>query len=448
MPNIPQQQTIVQYLTNGTQTAFTFAFYAPLPTDIQVYSQASTALPNPEADILVLNVNYNVVYNDDPFTGGTINIFVPPPNGNYLTINRMVAASLNTNFAAAQNFNGANLDAALDRLLLLCQQNLNYNLYRNLSYVINTYLPNAVPYTQLPQLQNMEIWMGTGSGVVAVVLEEGADTSVLRSELALANSTTDGASIVGYWDKINLVATTVHAQLDKLSEGGTDVVTDTGTANNILVAITNFPTPSLGSSIVVKVAATNLGTAATNITINGGSPVAVSIPNITSFLPSGALIQNNIYGFIFNGTTWTLKNPSQFCYGALMTLSGSVTILPGATSRFIFNVTVNDPNNICDVINFQMVPKIAGWYQVNSNMQVTSTSSEGVGLIIFKNSNIVREICQTTITANQIEGLVGSGRVFCNGTTDAVQMYVSNGGSTNITSENECYFEMFYLGNS
>lgn len=448
MPNIPQQQTIVQYLTNGTQTAFTFAFYAPLATDIQVYSQASTALPNPEADILVLGVDYTIAFNADPFTGGTINMTVPPPNGNYLTINRMVAASLNTNFAAAQNFNGANLDAALDRLLLLCQQNLNYNLERNLSYVINTYLPNAAPFTQLPELANMQIWMGTSSGVVAVLLEEGADTSVLRSQLALANSTADGASIVGYWDKINLVATTVHAQLDKLSEGGTDVVTDTGTANNILVAITNFPTPTLGSSIVVKVAATNLGTAATNITINSGSPIAVSIPNITSFLPAGALIQNNIYEFIFNGTNWTLKNPSQFCYGALMTLSGGVIILPGATSRFIFNVIDNDPNNICDVINFQMVPKIAGWYQINSNMQVTSTSTAGVGLIIFKNSNEVREICQTTIIANQIEGLVGSGRVFCNGTTDAVQMYVSNGGSNNVTSENECYFEMFYLGNS
>ena len=125
MPAIPQQQTIVQYIANSAQTQYTFAFYAPLPTDIQVYYQAANAIPVPSSDILALNSQYTVTYNADPITGGIITLLFTPTTGYYLTINRQVAASLTTNFASAQNFNGANLDAALDRLLLLCQQNQN-----------------------------------------------------------------------------------------------------------------------------------------------------------------------------------------------------------------------------------------------------------------------------------------------------------------------------------
>lgn len=216
MPNIPQQQTIVQYVANSAQTQYTFAFYAPLPTDIQVFYQASTAVPVPAADILLLNTNYTVTYNSDPTTGGYITLLFTPTTGYYLTINRQVAPSLNTNFANAQNFNGANLDAALDRLLLLIQQNFNYITQRNLSYLINTYLPNATPYTQLPPLPQNYFWVGSGSGVVAAQISTVPSASVLQSMLASNSPGTDGARIVGYYDAIHSNPTTVQAYLANL----------------------------------------------------------------------------------------------------------------------------------------------------------------------------------------------------------------------------------------
>jgi microcystin-dependent protein len=227
MPNLPQQQTIVQYVTNVSQLQYTFAFYAPLPTDIQVYYQASNAPAIPASDLLVLNVNYTVTYNVDPTTGGYITLLVAPTTGYYLTINRQVAASLNTNFANAQNFSGANLDAALDRLLLLCQQNQNYNLQRNLSYVINTYLPNASPYTQLPSLAQNQVWVGSGSGITAAVLATSPSASVLQSLLASMIPGADGASIVGYYDTVDSVATTVAAFLNNLPAYITSFLTST-----------------------------------------------------------------------------------------------------------------------------------------------------------------------------------------------------------------------------
>lgn len=216
MPNIPQQQTIVQYIASNSQTQYTFAFYAPLNTDIQVFYQASNVTPVPSSDILTLNVDYSVTFNADPITGGYITLLFTPVSGYYLTLNRMVGASLDTNFSDAQNFNGANLDAALDRLLLLCQQNQNYALQRNLSYVINTYLPNAVPFTQLPPLALNQVWIGGSSGVLAATIAANPSASVLQSMLANNTSGTDGARLVGYYDVVDATPTTVQAFLANL----------------------------------------------------------------------------------------------------------------------------------------------------------------------------------------------------------------------------------------
>ena len=50
MPNIPQQQTIVQYVASSTQTQYTFCvLLAPLPADIQVFIKQLIATPIPSA---------------------------------------------------------------------------------------------------------------------------------------------------------------------------------------------------------------------------------------------------------------------------------------------------------------------------------------------------------------------------------------------------------------
>lgn len=248
MPTIPQQQTIVQYITNVSQTQYTFAFYAPLPTDIQVYYQASNAVPIPSSDILAINSQYTVTYNADPTTGGIITLLFTPTTGYYLTINRMVQASLTTNFSNAQNFNGANLDSALDRLLLLIQQNLNYITERNLSYVINTYLPNATPYTQLPPLPQNYFWVGSGAGVVAAQIATVPSASVLQSMLANNAPGTDGARIVGYYDTILSNATTVDGMLTSLNTTVTNLVSKSFSFINVQVLTgTGTYVPSAGT---------------------------------------------------------------------------------------------------------------------------------------------------------------------------------------------------------
>lgn len=213
MTTLPQQNTIVQYTGNSSQTAYTFPFYAPLNTDIAVYLQPAGATPDPVADLQVLGVNYTVAFNLDPTTGGTINFNSAPATGAIITIARAVQTTLTTNFAAVQNFNGANLDAALLRLLLMIQQGQSYNLERNLSYVINSFLPNPTAMTQLPVLGNGQSWVGTGSGVVAAVISGSESAAALQAALANNASGNDGARMVGYYDVVGNSPTTVQAFL-------------------------------------------------------------------------------------------------------------------------------------------------------------------------------------------------------------------------------------------
>lgn len=217
MSDLPQQNTILQYVADGITTNYSVTFFVPEESDgepnIAVYVTASGATPDPTADLQVWGVDYTYAANIDPITGGTITFEVGhvPANGSIVTLSRDVQAALNVEFSNAQNFSGANLDDALDKLLLICQQNKSYALERNLSYKVNSYLPEVQGATQLDPLPEGWVWMGTASGgVEAVELEQNPDVSTLRSELANESTGTDGAGLVGYYDETLGAPTTVR----------------------------------------------------------------------------------------------------------------------------------------------------------------------------------------------------------------------------------------------
>ena len=225
MSNLPQQNTIAQFLANGIQTNYSIVFYVPIEPsgtpDINVYTQLATADPVPESDLKTWNTDYIYTPLANPYDGGTVT-FLPekiPPNGYVVTIARNIAASLNVEFANATTFSGLTLDAALDKLLLITQQNKSYTLGRNLSYIINSYLPSTTiaANVQIPVLGSGEVWFGSSNGVIAATLEQPADVSTLRSELASESPVTNGAALVGYYDDVNSNPTTVEAQLTLLT---------------------------------------------------------------------------------------------------------------------------------------------------------------------------------------------------------------------------------------
>ncbi|CAB4134452.1 hypothetical protein UFOVP269_65, partial [uncultured Caudovirales phage] len=101
MSNLPQQNTIIQYIADGITTQYTVPFYTPLEIDgtpdMDVYTQAPTAPAIPAVDINIWNVAYTYTPNMvNPFSGGYITFQTGyiPAAGWIITIVRDVQASL------------------------------------------------------------------------------------------------------------------------------------------------------------------------------------------------------------------------------------------------------------------------------------------------------------------------------------------------------------------
>jgi microcystin-dependent protein len=321
MADLPQQDTIVQYYADGITTQYAVPFYTPIETDgtpdLDVFTQLSTATPVPASDINTWNVDYTYTSNLDPLTGGYITFLTGniPASGYVVTIVRDVSASLDVEFSQAQNFSGITLDAALDKLLLIIQQNKSYILGRNLSYIINSYLPESTiaANVQIPVLASGQVWYGSANGVIAATLEQSSDTSTLRSELASEAPTTDGATLVGYYDSVNLNPTTVADQLTLLTDA---VVAPFPSGSIIDFGGTSAPSGFLicdGSSYSTTVYSDLFS--AIGYTW-GGSGSSFNVPNLSRSVTigSGGTASDtigNVVGDTFSGETTTLTSIDQ-----------------------------------------------------------------------------------------------------------------------------------------
>jgi microcystin-dependent protein len=321
MADLPQQNTIVQYLADGITSIYIVPFYTPLEPDgtpnLDVFTQLSTADPIPQDDLNEWNVDYTYTPNLDPITGGVITFIAGhiPPSGYAVTIVRDVSASLDVEFSQAQTFSGFTLDAALDKLLLISQQNKSYTLGRNLSYIINSYLPDSTiaANVQIPVLAAGQTWFGSAGGVIAATLEQPADVSTLRSELANEAPVTNGAHLVGYYDSVNSNPTTVEDQLTLLTNA---VVAPFPTGSVIDFAGTVAPAGFLVCNGDSKLVADFADLFAVIGYTWGGSGANFSLPNLNRKVTMGSggtatPVIGNTVGSTSTDETTTLTDPLQ-----------------------------------------------------------------------------------------------------------------------------------------
>jgi microcystin-dependent protein len=317
MANLPQQDTIVQYLADGITTTYIVPFFTPIEPDgtpdLDVYSQLATATPNPAANIQEWNVAYTYSPNLDPTTGGTItfNTGFVPPSGYAVTIVRDVSASLDAEFSDAQKFSGITLDAVLDKLLLISQQNKSYALDRNISYIVNTYFPDDTlgANVQIPILQSGQVWLGSLGGVIAATLNQSGDTSTLRSELANNQPVTNGAALVGYYDPVNLNPTTVASQLTLLTNA---IVAPFPTGAIIDFGGTSAPSGFLvcNGAAVSRTTYANLFAIIGVLWGSGDGSTTFNLPNLVDHVTAGAggsLLSPNTVGTSGGAATYMMQ---------------------------------------------------------------------------------------------------------------------------------------------
>ena len=201
MADLPQQDTIKQYVADGVAVLYNFNYLILDNTDIDVYVTLSGSTANEVNDIKILDTDYTV-QGAGNITGGSITFLLAstPSLGSIVTLVRNVKASIDTEFSNATKFNGQNLDDAFERVTLVAQQNRTLNLQRSLHYIVNSYIPSGTNDTELPVLEDGQIWKKVGSSVIGVTLQDPPDVSTLRSELASQVQGADGASLIGYYD--------------------------------------------------------------------------------------------------------------------------------------------------------------------------------------------------------------------------------------------------------
>ena len=214
MSDLPQQDTIRQYVADGIEIVYEYSFLIPESQDIAVYVTPQGQQANENSDIKTLNVDYTVQGTGD-ITGGTVTFVITPSSGDTVTLSRAVEASIETNYEAAQTINGFNLDNSFEREMLVIQQNQTKFDDRSLRYEIPSLVSDTTNRNIVPTLDPGYIWKGAaGGGIVAVLPDENPDCSTLRQELASETEGADGAALVGYYDLNRSLGTTVDNQLN------------------------------------------------------------------------------------------------------------------------------------------------------------------------------------------------------------------------------------------
>lgn len=102
-------------------------------------------------------------------------------------------------------------------------------------------------------------------------------------------------------------------------------------------------------------------------------------------------------------------------------LAGSQTLTAGILTKLIWDIEEYDTNN--NFASNRFTPTIAGYYQINVSVY-TSTASTNQSLYIYKNGIAYKQICyQPGATQWLMWG--GSLLVYCNGSSDYIEIYMS-----------------------
>ena len=109
--------------------------------------------------------------------------------------------------------------------------------------------------------------------------------------------------------------------------------------------------------------------------------------------------------------------------------SGSTTLSNPGSTKVLFATEEYDTNSNYDASNSRFTPTVAGYYQVNSTVHTNNNSR--LVAIVFKNGAQVYQGLDSS--GATLFSSVVSALVYCNGTTDYIEIYCFNSGTANTT---------------
>ena len=119
--------------------------------------------------------------------------------------------------------------------------------------------------------------------------------------------------------------------------------------------------------------------------------------------------------------------------------SSPTSLSSGAFTKVLFGTEEFDTNN--NFTSSTFTPTVAGYYQVNGAVNIDSITGLCIATI-YKNGSRYKDGAWIPTAAQQTKSLVSS-IVFCNGTTDYLEIYGFNGGSTTSTINTQVFGSFF-----
>jgi hypothetical protein len=157
------------------------------------------------------------------------------------------------------------------------------------------------------------------------------------------------------------------------------------------------------------------GSTSGSITIS--SP-AVSGVNVLS-LPA------NTGTVITTGSTFAGTGPAFSAYQSASNQTYSAT----TDTKIVFDIEEFDTNS--NFASNRFTPTVAGYYQVNAAVSVNSVSGNCY-IAIYKNGSPYKR----TFQQSQAVSFLATALVYCNGSTDYIEAYFTNGTGSSFTSNN------------
>ena len=370
----------VQYIASSAQTNFLYVFRIFDAEDLKVYSTPVGQIPDPNIDLIVLNVDYTVtgVGNDN---GGDVILVVPSTAGNIITIERDIIENRpdTFDFKIDGKFTAEQLNNNLDKITMLLQQNEALLKNRGLLYPVTEQLDSG--QTTLPKLPAGYIWKANGSGnIVAALIDENPDWSTLRSELISQSPSAPGTDAVGSYnanlgggqsttDYLNKLYTQSYITIiDNIRKG--DYIKFTisyitpGEIDQYKVTLSFLPTQA--SFFVVGIGTASTNTGAATLSINEGTPIPIRNQQDVPLI-GGELKTGSVYWLYKGSTSWLIMSAQEIASKTIMEAT--------ATDNFIAT-----PGNM---IYHPNVIKVKAIFSQGAGLpyEITTIASSGVSSI-------------------------------------------------------------------
>jgi hypothetical protein len=173
----------------------------------------------------------------------------------------------------------------------------------------------------------------------------------------------------------------------------------------------------------------NSGTTALTITPDATGQLTLQANGVTALTANTTGYLNFPYQPTIAGVQW----PAFSAYA-----SAGTTVPDSTYTKILFASEDFDTNNCFSSSRF--TPNVAGYYQVNANARFGSFTVSSVFLAIYKNGGAYFRGNGSSMNSSGFVYPTISGIVYCNGTTDYIELYAyQNSGSSQTTDDGTVY---------